>query len=55
MEREHQVGRTNQLTKNFMPNYRTLKKKAYGKKSPVFRGHVSLAAFTASTYMDGVE
>jgi hypothetical protein len=27
MEGEHQVGRKNQLTKNFMPNYRTLKKK----------------------------
>jgi len=23
MEGEHQVGRKNQLTKNFMPNYRT--------------------------------
>ncbi len=55
MEGEHQVGRKNQLTKNFMPNYRTLKKKTLWEKSLVFKGHVSLVAFMASTYMDGVE
>jgi hypothetical protein len=43
MEGEHQVGRRNQLTKNFMPNYRTFKKKPYREKSHIFSGHVSLA------------
>jgi hypothetical protein len=31
MEGEHQVKRKNQLTKKFMPNYRTLKKKPHRK------------------------
>jgi hypothetical protein len=44
LEGDNQVGIRNQLTKNFMPNYRTFEKKTLREKSLVFmRGHVSLA------------